>query len=388
MHEFEIAIRTGAGSFELFDTIETVALYGDIRQEIATIRTSVALSALNYVTMIVVEGPDAKTFLDRICPRFLTFNPTRMKQTLFIDSDSRIIADVYIGRDKDSYLLLCRGIEKKELTKWLYSHKFESETVSLREMNATHTLITVNGPFSWELMADVYDPEIIGIPYLSFYRPDNDTIVMRAGDTGEYGYFICVTLEKATDLWNHLLNEGKRFNIVCAGSKALHYCMLENNFFNIYKEGRFEATVAELQIQWRVSYRKLHQFSDMINTMRAKPLVVRLTAIASAYPLNEGMSLFCEETNKTIGTVVNAGLFYSGSGYCGLAMITMPYAVSGFGYFFTVSNAIKKPVRSVSLPFVNNRSLYIDPQLHSYDERMSIHFPAQSGVSGFSQEGL
>jgi len=208
--------------------------------------------------------------------------------------------------------------------------------------------------------------------------------VMRAGDTGEYGYFICVPHERAAGAWERLLAEGKRYDAVCAGSRALEYCMLENNFFNIRKEGRCRATPAELQIQWRVSYRKTFLFSGRLRVMREKPVTARLTGVWCAQSLAEGMDLFCGEKEKAVGKVLNAYRFLSGPGHIALAMIDLPYAVSGIGSLFVKDAAGRAAVLTVSPPFVNNRSLNVDPQLHSYCDRDGIAFEPLSSVRAFS----
>jgi hypothetical protein len=109
--------------------------------------------------------------------------------------------------------------------------------------------------------------------------------------------------------------------------------------------------------------------------MRAKPLAARITAVHSAQPLYESQRLFCDGEEAPIGTVVNAHRFLSGPGHIGLAMIEPPYAVSGCDFYHTNDGRGETAVSTVSPPFVNNRSLYVDPQVHSFCDRDGIVFP-------------
>ena len=380
MNPLDRTFHDSGVALEHIDGVAAPAVFDSVEAEVAAIRGSVALSAMNHVSMTAIDGEDALGFIDRICPRFLHINPNRMKQTVFINEKGDYLCDAYVCRDKDGCLLLCRGIESDAFVSWLLSHKRPLDNITIRNLNQTHSLLAVNGPFSWELMADMHDPEIIGLPYLSFYHPSEDVTVFRAGETGEYGYLVCVPHDRVADSWEQLLAEGKRYDMARAGLHALEYCMLENNFFNIRKEGACRDTPAELQIQWRVSYHKAFLFADRLKAMREKPLARRITGVYSECTLVEGMPVFGEGDARVIGTIVNARRFLSGPGHIGLAMIDMPYAVSGIDFYRVNDGENEAPLLTVSPPFVNNRSLYVDPQVHAYGDRNSIVFPPVCGI--------
>ena len=114
-----------------------------------------------------------------------------------------------------------------------------------------------------------------------------------------------------------------------------------------------------------------------LNEIKSKPLARRLTGVFSEGPLGYNDEVFCD--NKKIGFIVNANRFISGNGSIGLAMLDIPYAVSGIPCFEVLLKGEKAPLKTVSPPFIRNRSLYIDPQIHAYQERETISFPPITG---------
>jgi glycine cleavage system aminomethyltransferase T len=364
--------------WSVLNLCEVPSVVESFENEVYALRNGVALSDISHTVMVRISGPNAFMYVDRIIPCFVTLKPNQMRQTVFINSDGALFAEGYICRDETCWMFLVHGIDPDQFIQWLHEQQAESEQVEIELLNTSCCLLSVNGPFAWELMAEVEEPEIISLPYLSLYHPDDKRTIFRAGETGEFGYHIMVPRDSAAHEWEKLVSKGSAFNLVCAGYTAIEYCMLENSFFNIYREGQTGKTPAELQIQWRVSYRKEFAFAQQLIAYKNSPLQRRLTTVyLEAEPLPKGT---IKLESLEIGTIVCGYPNCHGTGWIGLAMINLPYAVAGVNEYCAETASGYVRCSTLSMPLVNNRSLYVDPQIHSYADREELTFPKLSCI--------
>lgn len=357
------------------DGYETPKIFSTLSNEVNAIRSSVAISDVSHIVTLRISGEHAHALLNRLLPRNLNLRNNKLFQSLFILDDKWRLADVYVAKEPESYLLLVKGLTVTELSDWFHENTESAETVKIDLLNDTHTLIALNGPFAWELLSELADPEIISLPYLSFYYPQGDQIIIRSGETGEYGYLMILPHEDAIQMWTQAIEVGSDYDLLPAGSDALAYCALENNFFNVHKEGAVGASPKELQLQWRVSYAKHSIIGEELRKIQDGSSTRRLTGIYAESAFEEQESIYFND--QVIGIVVNAASFLSGTGTIGLALIDSEYAASGISAEYRTQGGI---IRTVSPPFVNNRSLQVNPQIHSYLEPEELQFHELSAL--------
>lgn len=362
--------------------------FSSLEAEVSAIRGSVALSALPHMTALRVMGDAAYDALDRICAAELSVRDGRMRPTLLLRPDGSILADLYLCRDDEDFLLLAEGTGPGELADHIRSHLLPGEDVSIEDLGETHDFIALQGPFAPELLASLEGPEILGFPYLTLARLSGDRLVFRAGKTGEFGYDMLVPKPSAKALWGRLLEAGAALDIRPAGALALWHTALENWFFTIHREGRaapawLKAPISpiELGLQWRVSYRKKFVGSDTLASRKAadpsqiqKTQIYRATAIESDHPITEGEEIFFNDC--PIGAVLRAERSATLSYCIGIGLLEVAYAHSGVDRYR--SGAARVPLRTVSAPFINNLSLYVNPAKHTFARRAEIPFPGPS----------
>jgi len=354
------------------------AIFSALDIEARALRSSVAISDVSHFSVLRLSGTNAYDVLNRIVPCYLNLRMNKIKQTIFIMEKSFRYADVYICKEASSYLLILKGDSPENFSEWIFKYKKANEEINIQLLNTTHSQIALNGPFAWELLAEIEDPEIISLPYLSYYYPDQNSIILRSGETGEFGYHLIYPHDTACRIWDTALEVGDDFDLERAGFNTLEYCSLENNFFNVRIEGSIGANPIELQLQWRISNDKQFVFDKLINEIRKNPLQRRLTAVFSMGVLNKDFKIYHE--NQNIGYIINANKFISGEGYIGLAMLDLPFAESGISKYKIFSPSGNYDMQTVSPPFVNNFSLVANPQIHSYAEKGDIPFPNLTGI--------
>ncbi|MEP7120096.1 MAG: glycine cleavage T C-terminal barrel domain-containing protein [Byssovorax sp.] len=358
--------------------VATPRRFTSIEAEMAAIRGSIGLSALPHVACLRVEGDGAYDALDRVCPAPMHVRNGTMRHTLLLDEDGIPLVDLYLCNDDDAYLLLAEGLPSVTLIAYL-EERFAAlapdaaASVSIRDLGETHALLSLDGPFAWELLAALEGPELVGFPYLSFYHPSPERTYLRAGKTGEFGYHLLVPHAEAGPLWDRLLDAGRPFEIAPVGFDAIDHAMLESWFFSNDHEGALGLSPIELGLQWRLAADKDFVGSEALRARRAAGVTERIAAITSDGPIAAGDPLLSGD--EPIGTVLRAARSVTRGDHVAIGLLDVDHAHSGIDSYTALHAGAVVPVRTVSAPFVNNRSLAVNPQRHAFARRAEIAFP-------------
>lgn len=344
----------------------------DRDSQIVALRSGVVWSTEPSVVCLRIAGDDAFSVLDRVCPADLYVRDGQVRPSVLLDERGRVFADVYLGLDDDGYLLLSEGPGSAALVDHLRSNAPPGAKLSIEDMSATHDFVSIHGPYAWELIGELLGPDLIGLPYLYFYRAD-EVLCLRAGKTGEYGYDLFVPKPRTGEITARMEEAGRPFDLVRVGLPALEQCALENGFFNVRREGEKGLDPIELGIQWRVSYNKAYLGSEALSSARSAGWKRRATTVVSASPLAVGDAVSLG--GARIGEVLSAGYSPVAKSHVAVALIDRPYGHAGIDAFTAGPEAARVTISTVSPPVLNNRSLYINPQRHSYATRERDNFP-------------
>lgn len=348
--------------------------YSTLAEEVGALRGAVGISRQPHVAVVRLAGDGAWNALDRIAASDLFLRDVQLRQSLLLHEDGRILADVHVGADGDGFLVLSEGLPAPALIDHVRAHA-GGERVEVEDLGASHALLSVGGPFAWELLAALEGPGVVGLPYLSFYRPARGTICFRAGKTGEYGYDLLVPRSEADEPWATLAALGSPLGARPVGLEALDHAAFENWFFCLRHHELSPLTPVELGLRWRLSRRKDFIGRAALDARRARPAQARCTAIRSSDALAAGDLVVCGD--RTIGTVLRATSSATLGETIGAALLDATLAHPGIDAVARDpgGSAPDRPLCTVSAPFVNNLSLYLDPQRHSYATRAELAYP-------------
>jgi aminomethyltransferase len=333
---------------------------------VEAIRTSAAVSRADHVSAVRIAGGGAFAVMNQLSPRELFLRDGQILHTLLLRDDARPVADLYVCADDEAYILLAEGMDSGQLVEHVRAHA-GSHQVEIVDLSRDHALLSLDGPYAWEVFAELAGPEVIGLPYMSFFHGDAWT-AFRVGKTGEYGYYLMTPRDRAAALHDMLLDRGAPFDVVEADLAALDQCALENWFFNIRREGKADASPVELQLQWRVSYRRTYPGSAALAQRRAHA-THRLVLCASSGELAIGDPV--RYRDRVLGKIVNAGFSSIRGDWLASALIERGLAHADV----TAYTAGSVSIRTLAAPALNNRSLYVNPQKHSYRSRHDDQFP-------------
>lgn len=340
-------------------------------EQVQALRYAVGLSALEHVRCVRLGGEGAYDAADRLFSRELYIRDGQLSQGLLLREDGTIFGDCYLASDDEDFLLLIEGPGEDHLSAYLQRHLDGIPDLEVHDETRDHAIIGMDGPYAWELLSLIVGPEVIGLPYLTLFHVDGARCY-RAGKTGEFGYRLILPRLEFEATWARLLEAGQPLDVAQVGLEALDQCALDNWFFNIRAEGRAPVTPIELQLQWRVSYQKSFVGSTAVRARRADGIELRLTCLTSPGPIGVDDAIVCHD--QGIGVVVNAAFSPIRKQWIALGLLDLAFAYPGIGPLNVGASRI--PGHTVAPPVLNNRSLYVNPQIHSYATRLEDLFPS------------
>jgi glycine cleavage system aminomethyltransferase T len=336
------------------------------------IRESIVVTRLDHVHLLRFRGDDARAAIDTLCAGMVRARDGQLQHVLLLDEAAHCFADAYVVADDEEYDLLVEGPTADALHAHLARHLPSGSGVQIEDRTKTHALLGLDGPYAWELVSRVAGAEAIGLPYLTFFHAD-DWTCYRAGKTGEFGYGLMVPRDARDSLETLLLEKGEPLGVTRGTLDALDQCALENFFFNVRREGREPVTPIELQLQWRVSYEKDAVGLEALRRHRTTPVAVRLTSLIAERTVAVGADVHLD--GEVVGRVVNAGWSATRGDCVALALLDVRWAHPGIETFTVSHETSAVPARSLTPPLLNNRSLFVSPQLHAYATRAEVAMP-------------
>jgi glycine cleavage system aminomethyltransferase T len=347
--------------------------------EVEAIRTAVAISRLDHVTVLRVGGAGAFGLLDAVCPGPLFLRENQMRHTLLLTPDARPLADIYVCSDDQEFIVLAQGLSAGALHAYFEGHRARragDAPFTLEDLGASHVMFGINGPYAWELAAALVGPEVNGTPYLSFLRFDN-LVCFRAGTTGEYGFDLLVPRAEAEAVWGRLVTLGEPLGVREAGLEALDQCALENwHFYMRMLDGAPAGAVLtplELQLQWRLSYEKDFVGAEALREHRERGPRVRATCFTSPSAVAAGQRVTYD--GREIGSVLAATTSCTRGDSVGVALLDPALAHPGIEDFVVDGAGGPVPMLTRTPPIINNRSLHVDPNRHTGRTRHEDVFP-------------
>ena len=326
------------------------------------VREGVAITRADHFTALRLSGGDgAWETVSWLTSGELFLRDGQVLHSLWLDERARPLADVYVLRDDESFVVVAESRGKD-----LVAHARQNVRggAVIDALGETHRVVSLNGPFAWELLGDIVGPDVVSLPYMASFRIEGGW-ALRAGKTGEYGYDLVLPVDRADAVEARLRERGVRFDLEDAPLAVLEQCMLENWFFNVRREGSLDVTPRELQLQWRTSRGREYLGAASREAQRKEDPRQRLTTLVPSAPVHAGDEV--RLWGEAVGTIANAG-----DGVA-LALVDVAWAhpwIDGFA----VSPG-RTPARSVTPPLANNHSLHVNPQQHSYATRDEIPFP-------------
>ncbi len=184
---------------------------GTVEEHVRT-RKHAGLFDVSHMGEVDVRGPDAVAFVNGLVSNDASKLVDEQAQySALTTPEGTVIDDLLVYRFAEDHLLLVvnAGTTDKDWD-WISSHR-ENEDIELRNVSANYCQIALQGPDALGILQKLTRLPLSEVKYYHFREGEVDgvpAIVSRTGYTGEDGFEVYASPDKAEQLWNRTLDAG------------------------------------------------------------------------------------------------------------------------------------------------------------------------------------
>jgi sarcosine oxidase subunit alpha len=230
----------------------------DPGEEAHNVHRHVGLIDVSTLGKILVQGPQAGAFLDRIYPnRFSDLKPGRVRYGVVTVDAGRIMDDGTVARlDEQTYYVTTSSTGADAVYQW-FTWWNAVWFMDVRFANLTGALAAINvaGPAARELMARVSPDDFSGKAF-SYLAARSVTVAgvpsltLRIGFVGELGYEIHLPSPHAEYVWDTLLERGADLGVAPFGVEPQRILRLEKGHIIVGQDTDSESNLLEAAMPW------------------------------------------------------------------------------------------------------------------------------------------
>ena len=308
---YETHHTLGATFTENYEDWELVCHFTDSYQEHCAVRQSVGVVDFSHRGRLRLTGSDRAAYLHRIISNDVEgLSVGEGNYATILTNRGKIISDMNVCVFEDSI-----GIETnaetisilyQELDKYLIA-----DDVTIEDVTERTGVIGVHGPKSAELLQDAYGFDVRDLPEYHSLVDEIDgrcIVCVRANETGEVGYNLCVASESIEWLWDTILTKGRAFGAEPVGLTALNSLRIEAGIPRYGAELDDSIFPGEAELEKAISFEKgCYIGQEIVARMKYRGHPNRLLRgfeVASDTPPQRGDRLF--DGDKEIGWMTSA----------------------------------------------------------------------------------
>lgn len=350
--------------------------YHDILDEYKAVRENALLVDYSHMAIVSVTGEDAWILVNHIASADISI--VRDEQgiySLVLNDDGTILGDMYVLCAMDGYYILSENISVARIIEVLKFAAEKYDDLGIQENPEIKSMeddnwgaIMLEGPYSWELMSEIYGYDIIGLPYCEYMNTEDDLIVFRCGKHGEFAYQLIGPQSLLVELWVKLQKIGVKYLLKTGGLDYQRIVRVENPGWDQSIYAEYSTNPVELQLQWAIQYDKEDFIGkaavELMSAQSAARKVVGIVPCVNCASLSKDDKILVN--GQTVGFIINAVYSPAAQSWIALAFINTPYALSDIdGYIIKTAHG-DIAAKTKTLPFIYNFSLLVNPTTHSY----------------------
>jgi sarcosine oxidase subunit alpha len=249
--------------------------YGDPQGEAVAVQKSAGLIDVSTLGKMLVRGPDAGAFLDRLYPnRFSNLKPGRIRYGVISSDAGRIVDDGTICRvDDETFYVTTTSSGAAAMEEW-FGWWLADWKLDVHMTDVTQAISAVNlaGPKAREIMSTVTDLDCSNeaFSYMDGKRAlvaGVPCLILRIGFVGEVGYEIHYPSAHGEFLWDALMEAGKPHGLKPFGLEPQRLLRLQKMHILVGQDTDSESTPFAAAMPWIV---KLDKEDDFIGKWALK----------------------------------------------------------------------------------------------------------------------
>jgi sarcosine oxidase, subunit alpha len=242
--------------------------YGDPQGEALSVHRAAGLIDVSTLGKLLVRGPDAGAFLDRLYPnRISNLEPGRIRYGVLSSDAGRILDDGTVCRlDAETFYVTTTSSGAGAVEEW-FSWWLTDWDIQVHLTDVTQGLAALNlaGPRAREIMSKVSELDCSNeaFRYLDGKRAaiaGVQCLILRIGFVGEVGYELHFPAAYAEHVWDALLVAGKELGIRPFGLEPQRILRLQKLHVLVGQDTDSESTPFGAAMPWIVKLDKDEDF--------------------------------------------------------------------------------------------------------------------------------
>ncbi len=325
--------------------------YGDPTGEALNVNRAAGLIDVSTLGKLIVRGPEAGAFLDRLYPnRLSNLAPGRIRYGVISSDAGRIVDDGTVCRiDEDTFYVTTTSAGAGAVDEWFSWWRAAWNTdVLLTDVTQGLAAINLAGPRAREILAAATDldcsPE--SFTYMDAKQGQIagvECLILRIGFVGEVGYEIHYPAANGQHVWDALMEAGRDHGLRPFGLEPQRILRLQKMHIIVGQDTDSESTPYGAAMPWAV---KLDKDSDFIGRWALEHYAQQTpTTMLVGFTLADGQvpiegSVILDEAGNPAGQVTSARHSPVLGRTIGMAWV--PEVVAHDGATVTISDAGKQ----------------------------------------------
>jgi len=233
--------------------------YEGILAEHEAVRERAGLFDVSHMGEVEIRGPEALDLVQYVTTNDAsTLDVGQAQYSVICRADGTAIDDCIVYRFEDHYMIVVNASNRDRDVAHIQEQAAPLD-VQVTDRSDETALLALQGPKAQEILAGLTDADLDGIAYYHFGLgrvAGHDAVISRTGYTGEDGFELYLPNESAVDVWQAILEAGKKHDVLPAGLGARDALRLEVGYALYGNDLDDDHTPLEAGLGWVVKLDK------------------------------------------------------------------------------------------------------------------------------------
>jgi folate-binding protein YgfZ len=283
--------------------------YGDLNAEYTAGLERAVLMDRSHEGRLETTGQDRLELLHRISTNDLTsLSPGEGRPTVFTNANARILDRAFVYNRDEKVLLITEPGRGPALMKYLQLNIFFNDDFRVGDLSPTTCLFALHGPQAGSVLAALRLDAVTRQPYFST-ELNIDTIpvfVARRKPISGSHWVIMARAEHAGSIWSALLEAGREYGLIPAGSLTYNALRIRAGYPAIGHELSLDYIPLEAGLWDEVSFSKgCYTGQEIIARMESRNRLAKvMVKLESSAPVASPADIYRDE--HRIGTLTSS----------------------------------------------------------------------------------
>ncbi len=345
------------------DGVSVPGRYTSVEEEYRAVRRYAGFFDLSHFGKLRVTGKDALDLLNRISTNDLNgLRPGMGKQSFFATEKGRVVDLCTVYAQQGSLLVRTSPNNSESVKKWIEKYII-SEDVRVEDVTNSFPMFFIAGPSSASFLKEFAHSsykaflDVAKMPRFNFIRTflgSHEVFLSKTNFAIGDGYLFLVNPDDTEDIWNSLVENGRKYGAVPAGLEAFEVLRIENGLPLFPNELNEDLNPLEVNIIEAISDNKgCYVGQEVIARLQTYDKVKkRLVGLVSDSRMPRGAKIYDAKSgaDTEIGHVTSSAKSPGLNKEIALAYVAMQQVVPGSKYTVKVGGKASEAVFS-TLPF-------------------------------------